>query len=431
MPPKKRLNHPSPPSPHFGHAVVIGSSIAGLTAARTLLDHFEQVTLVERDQLPAAPEFRAGVPQARHAHTLPLRGQKILEQQFPGLVDELLANGAVAIDAGHEMAFYLAGKWHEVRHHANIFSLTCSRPLLDTTLYRRLAAHPRLRVWSGCEVVKLTTAENRQRVTGVRLHHRSKAEPGSTHLAADLVVDASGRGSAAPQWLAGLGYPPPQETVVNSFAGYASRIYRRPAGFTGRWKTMYIRPTPAHGTRGGLIIPLEGDRWHVTLFGMARDYPPIDEEGFLTFARSLPAAQFYEAISQAEPLTKPCGYRRTENRVRHYDRLARYLEGFLVCGDAVYTLNPVYAQGITVAALSSQTLRRCLEEQRRETGTLAGLAERFQGQLSQVAAGPWQMATREDQRWPATETYELPAALPGLGFAPGRTRTITDQVQMV
>jgi flavin-dependent dehydrogenase len=153
---------------------------------------------------------------------------------------------------------------------------------------------------------------------------------------------------------------------------------------------------------------------------MSRDYPPTDEEGFLEFARSLPTPKLYEAIKAAEPLTRPCGYRRTENRLRHYEQLPRYLEGFLAGGDAACALNPVYALGMTAAALTGQALAGSLKTQR--PGDVAGLAQTFQQALHQVVAGPWQMATREDRRWPATEVAEslvsVRLQVPGRRFMP-------------
>jgi 2-polyprenyl-6-methoxyphenol hydroxylase-like FAD-dependent oxidoreductase len=404
----------------FGRAVVIGGSIAGLTAARVLSDYFERVTIIERDRLPELAEFRRGTPQARHAHILPLRGQMILEQQFPGLVEELAANGAISIDGSSEMAFFIAGGWHEVRHHTAAVSTTCSRPLLETTIYRRLAQQDDVQIIQEHEVTGLEVDEQGERVTGVRLRRRWDVQAGETGMAADLVVDTSGRESRAPAWLAGLGYTPPRESVVNSFPGYATRIYRRPAEFSEPWKIIYIRPTPPDSFRGGLIIPIEGGRWQVTLVGMSRDYPPTDEEGFLEFARSLPTPKLYEAIKAAEPLTRPCGYRRTENRLRHYEQLPRYLEGFLAGGDAACALNPVYALGMTAAALTGQALAGSLKTQR--PGDVAGLAQTFQQALHQVVAGPWQMATREDRRWPATEVAEslvsVRLQVPGRRFMP-------------
>lgn len=390
------------PSPLGDQAVVIGSGIAGLTAAKVLSDHFAHVTIVERDDQPGGPEYRRGVPQARHAHTLMPRGWAILEQHFPGLIEELKANGAVAIEAAGDIVFFQDGKWQTPRTRSAEPTIACSRPLLESIVYRRVAARANVHIVHGYETVRLRADEGRERVTGVELLQRSNGA--RRNMAADLVVDACGRRSRAPEWLVALGYMPPEEWAINSFVGYATRIYRRPADFAEGWKTMYIRPMPSTGTRGGIILPMEDGRWHVTLIGVAADYPPTDENGFLEFARELPTPRLYETIRHAEPLTKPWGFRRTENRVRRYDKLPGYLEGFLVCGDAAYALNPVYAQGMTAAVIGSLALEHSLQEQYNAAGAseIAGLAKRFQEQLSEALADLWRAATQKDWRWPLT-----------------------------
>jgi 2-polyprenyl-6-methoxyphenol hydroxylase-like FAD-dependent oxidoreductase len=382
----------------FGQAIVIGGSIAGLTVARVLSDYFNQVTIIERDRLPDTPEFRPGVPQARHAHLLLPPGQAILEQQFPGLLAELLARGATLINS--DMSDLRDGAWYD-----DMPSLICSRPLLEMALYRRLADHPGVRLLQEREVLGLRLDQRGQQVTGVRLRRRRGPDSAGAELAANLVVDASGRGSHAPQWLASLGYIPPRETTIDAFAGYTSRLYRRPPGFNENWQMMRIRRTPPDSTRGGYVLPLEGNRWLVTLIGMGRDYPPTDEAGFLAFARSLPSSRLYEAITKAEPLTKISGFRLTESRLRHYEQLPRHLEGLLVCGDAACALSPVHAQGMTAAVMGAQVLADCLAEQRRR-GDLFGLAQTFQQQLRQTTGGVWQLVTEDDRRWPATEVAE-------------------------
>ncbi len=237
-----------------------------------------------------------------------------------------------------------------------------------------------------------------KRLIQLRDRHDLSAAP--TTLQADLVVDASGRDSHAPEWLEGLGYTPPQETTINAFAGYSTRIYRKLANFADTWKSLYVMAMYPHSPRGAVILPMEGDRWQVCLIGMNGDYPPTDETEFMAFARSLRTPRFYEAIKQAEPLTAPYGYRRVENRMRYYEKLPRYLENFLVTGDAVYAFNPVYGQGMSTAAMASQTLDACLRQQSGQS--LQGLAQRFQKALAVVAAGPWQLATGQDVRWPRT-----------------------------
>lgn len=385
----------------FDHAVVIGGSITGLTTARVLADTFARVTVVERDRLPETPQFRSSAPQARHAHSLPLRGQQIFEEFFPGLRNDLITHGAEAIDNSSQIGLYLAGHWHQLRHHNAIMALTFSRPLLENLLYRRLASHPQINFLQEREVIGLGVDTHRRRVTGVRLRRRQRFFSTEEMVKADLVVDASGRTSPAPRWLVDAGYSPPHESCVDAHTGYASRIYQRPANFSEPWKTLYIRPTPPSGTRGGMLLPIEGNRWYVSLVGMAGDYPPTGTNDFMDFARNLPTPHLFNAIAAAEPLTKAYGYRHTENRVRHFDRLPRFLEGFLVCGDAVYTLNPVYSQGMTAALLGCQALEHCLQKCA-QTKTLTGLAQEFQTRLSQVVVDPWRMAVQGDRRWPTT-----------------------------
>ena len=399
-----------------GRAVVIGGGMAGLMAAQVLSRHFTQVTLLDRDHLTETPEVRNGVPQARHPHTLMVRGQEILEQHFPGLTDELIRRGALPIDASREVAFYVAGDWHRPTRHADTMAIAMSRPLLETTIYGRVAANPRITIRPAHEVVNIATDPGRRRVTGLVVHDRNGPPAAHTRLDADVVVDASGRQSQAPQWLRRLGYTPADELIVNTFVGYSTRVYQTPADFAEEWKALYIRPTPKTGTRGGMIIPLEGDRWFVTLLGTSHDYPPTDEAGFTEFARSLPTPKLFEAIQQAEPLTRPISYRRTESRLRRYDQLPHYLEGLLVMGDAACVLNPVHAQGITAAAISSQTLSESLQAHFKHhlADDVSGLAAAFQKQQHQSLAGLWDAIVGEDRRWPAATVRHTTSAAPTL-----------------
>jgi 2-polyprenyl-6-methoxyphenol hydroxylase-like FAD-dependent oxidoreductase len=319
----------------------------------------------------------------------------------------LLAQGAHTINLGSETDWFMFGQWRR-HYHSTQVGLLCSRPLLETTIYRRLCANPQITVLHQTDVLGLCVSADQTHVTGVELRNRQTQH--ITQLNAELVVDASGRDSDAPQWLATWGYAPPSETVVNGKPGYATRIYAMPAYHSHPWRVVYIQPTaPAH-KRGGILLPMEGDRWHVTMIGMGGDYPPTTEEGFLEFARSLPNQRLYEMIKDAQPLTDVYGYRRGENRLRHYEKMSRYLEGFLVGGDAVFAFNPVYGQGMTTAALGSVALDECLREQRRKApnGDVTDLARRFQQRLMKVIAAPWQLATSEDMRWKVDANHLSP-----------------------
>lgn len=394
----------------YKHAVVIGSSIAGLTAARVLADHCERVTIIERDIAPTVNEFRKGVPQARHPHILLKGGEQVLEGLFPGLRKELFNHDAHSINMGSDMDWFMLGQWR-AKFTSAIVNVACSRPLLESVIHSRLVAHPKVTFIQESEAVGLLVDESKMHVAGVRV--RSRKDQTVSEIKAELVVDASGRDSDTPRWLNSLGFPAPTEDSVTSKPGYATRIYNIPANFKNEWKAIYIQPSAPNLTRGAIIVPMEGNRWHVTVFGMAGDYPPTTETGFLEYAQSLPDQRIYEAIKDATPLTEVWSFRRGENRLRHYEQLSRYLEGFLVFGDAVYALNPVYGQGMTVAALGAMEMDKCLcgQQTAHPDGNLNGLAKTFQKRLATVIAGPWQLATGEDRRWNVDENL-APADLP-------------------
>lgn len=392
----------------YNHAIVIGGSIAGMTAARMLADHFAQVTIIERDVAPDPVAFRKGAAQTRHPHALLAEGQRLLEKMFPGIVQELHDNGAVKANFGNELGFYINGAWCRP-YESSIVTTMCSRPLLDSAVYRRVTALPNVKTLHNQEMLGLAMDAKKERITGVRIRERGAATTAMQELSATLVVDASGRDSHAPQWLEEWGYTPPAETAVNAFIGYTTRIYRAPDHYTSNWKALYIMAMAPHTPRGAVILPMEGNRWHVCLVGVGGDYPPTDEAGWNAFIDTLPSPEIADALKGAEPLTDAYGYRRAENRMRYYEKLPRYVEGFVVTGDAVYAFNPIYGQGMSTAAIASQTLDTCLKEQRRKgTHGLDGLARHFQKQLARVTATPWAMATGQDIRWPTTTGGKQP-----------------------
>lgn len=385
-----------------GHAVVIGGSMAGLLAGRVLSEHFERVTIVERDRLPERSVPRKGIPQAHHLHVLLKRGRISLEQLFPGLGDELVADGAPVLDMAKDVAWLTPAGWG-VRFPSELALIAFSRELLDWHVRRRLSAFEGVRFLEEHDATGLAPGADGVSVAGARVRPRNRAS-GEEALRSDLVVDATGRGSRAPRWLEALGYPVPPETTIDAHLGYVSRIFRRPAGFRAGWKGTYVQVAPPEVTRGGVLFPIEGDRWTVTLVGGDRDYPPTDEAGFVDFAGSLRGSTIHEAIRDAEPITPIRRYRATENRRRHYERLPMP-ENFLVIGDAACAFNPVYGQGMTTAALGAEALDGCLREQRRRRpdGNLGGLARRFQRKLARANSAPWMLATGEDYRYRGTE----------------------------
>ncbi len=387
-------------------AVVVGGGMAGLLAARVLADHAGRVTLLDRDRFPASPAFRRGVPQSRHVHALLVRGLEVLEALFPGLEADLIDAGAPIIPSPRDLLWLSAAGWCR-RFPPRLRLLSCSRELLEWHVRRRVAALGNVRLLDGREAVGLLPSPDGTAVTGVRLRERGGRDgdpvPDQT-ISATIVVDASGRASRAPEWLAELGYSPPPETTVDAFLGYASRAYAIPPGFAADWRGVYLQAKPPATARAGVLLPVEGGRWLVGLVGAGGDHPPTDEDGFLAFARSLRSPVLFEAIRGAEPLSAVHGNRQTANRRRRYERLVHSPEGFVVVGDAACTFNPVYGQGMTVAALAARALAEGLDQQRRrrQDGNLAGFAHRVQRRVATSSATAWLMATGEDLRYPET-----------------------------
>ncbi|MEG4444538.1 FAD-dependent monooxygenase [Microcoleus sp. AT9_B5] len=384
------------------HAIIIGGSLAGLLASRVLAQHFDRVSIVERDFFPEKPAPRPGIPQSRHLHILFNRGKIILEEFFPGLENELVAAGAPSLDPRSIGWFSPAGWAPQFSPDFNDL-IMFSRDLLDWQIRRRLAENTNVHFLEGGTVTGLLANASRAEIAGVSVRFRDRHNPGNIHtenLHADLVVDAGGKVSKTPQWLKTLGWEPPQETVINAFVGYASRIYQC-RGKLSDTAPVFVSPGPPFRTRGGAIFPIEGNRWIVGLAGGDRDYPPADEAGFLEFARSLPTPTIYHAIKDAEAITPVYSYRGTENRLRHYDRFSRYPENLIIIGHAVCAFNPVYGQGMTVAALDAQMLDKCLQKQRERypEGDLTGFGRQFQQKLAKIHTVPWTFAISQDSRY--------------------------------
>jgi 2-polyprenyl-6-methoxyphenol hydroxylase-like FAD-dependent oxidoreductase len=368
------------------HAVVIGGSMAGLLAARVLTDHYDRVTLVERDLFPASGENRRGVPQGRHTHGLLASGRQVLDRLFPGISEELISSGALSGDIVGEVRWFNEGGCHR-QFASGLTGLLMSRPFLEGVVRSRVMELARVQRRERAAVERIVACADSFRVNGIQI--------AGEVVPADLVVDASGRGSHSPQWLEALGYRKPQEDRVEIALGYTTRFFRRrPQDLNGDSGAV-IPPTP-HGKQGGVMLVQEGNRWTVTLVSHFGNYAPAELDGFIEFARNLPAPYIYDVIRDAEPLGDAASARFPASVRWRYERLQRFPEGYLVIGDAICSFNPVYGQGMSVAALESEQLAETLAE------GPGNLAKRFFARAAKVVDNPWSIAVGNDLRIPET-----------------------------
>jgi 2-polyprenyl-6-methoxyphenol hydroxylase-like FAD-dependent oxidoreductase len=368
-----------------------------------LSQYFDEVTIVERDTLPLTAEPRKGVPQGRHVHVIFGGGVDVIDRLYPDFLDELVAAGSVVCDFAKDLRWYHQGVW-KLRTESQLTSYWQSRPFLESHIRQQTRNVSNVRIVERCDISQLLSSADKTRITGVVLQARTDQNNEET-LAADLVVDASGRGSRTPGWLASLGYSTPEETSVEVNIGYASRTYQRVQDTTRDWQILATYGTPPHGTRTGYLFPIENNRWLATAVGHLSDYPPDDEQGFLDYIRSLEMPDMYDTIKDARPLTDVATFKFPTYRWQRYDRLHRFPAGLLVLGDAVCSFNPVYGQGMSACALQVDLLDRLLQTSDEFGRTPSRFAKSFFQQGAKIIANPWLLATNSDFLYPRTRGH--------------------------
>jgi flavin-dependent dehydrogenase len=355
--------------------------MAGMLAARVLADRCGAVTIVERDELPDGPISRRGLPQAGHLHIVLARGQELLEGWFPGLRKELCVDGAIDIDAGAEVGWLTPFGWASHFDRGSIENLWLTRDFLDAHVRARLKRDARVRWIEGVQIEALLL--DGSRVRGVRAS-------GGQVIEAEIVVDATGRGSKLPGWLCDAGVPAPREKVVETGLIYASALVRLRRPMPNGWKALIVGAAPPQSVAGAFMSQVEGGRALVTFAGAGLAMPET-QHAAAVFARGLRSPVIAELLEDAELLAPLRLTRSTANRRRLYEEL-RLPEGLVPIGDSLCSFNPIYGQGITVAALEAQALSRLSLDGR--------LSARAVKSFASIAAFPWMAATIDDFRYP-------------------------------
>ncbi|WP_372719857.1 FAD-dependent oxidoreductase [Immundisolibacter sp.] len=379
------------------HAVVIGASIGGLLTARVLSDYYAQVTILDADTPPEQAVPRKAVPQGSHIHLLLAGGSAVVRKYFPGIHEDLLGAGARYVDFLADNANYMSGRWWP-RKPSGINSYVMSRPLLETVVRHHTLALPNVQLRAATRVSGFLTDTTGKTITGVSLD-----KDGET-IAADLVADVSGRASKTPKWLEQMGYGAPQSTTIGINVGYVTFEAQEPAGRNPDWNFMYaIQKSIPEDTRGGGLFRVEGGRYLVTATGYHKDDPPTDWAGFLEFLKSHPHPVLYEEVKNLQPTSDVAAYRYSAYLRQHYERLRRFPRGLVVLGDAMCSFNPVYGQGMTVAAKEAEYLDECLGRCASSGAMPDDFALTFFKGAVKFVDAAWNGVTVEDFRYPQTD----------------------------
>lgn len=401
------------------HAVVLGASMAGLLAARTLSGRYRRVTLVERDTIRDRAGARPAVPQGVHIHALLARGQQILDQFHPGFTEELVAAGAPVGDFGTSLAWYFNGQMIK-KTRTGLICLAAGRPMLEAHLRARTLALPGVELRENTDIVGLY-APDPARVSGARI--RSRAEGAEEEiLEADLVVDATGRGSRTPRWLEELGYPAVEQEKVTMDLTYTTCDFKGPLKTDPIGEDIALLPVATPDMPRGAIFARLPDRYAVSLTGILGDKPPTDHEGFLEYVKTLPVPEIYDAVRDAEPMGPPQSFHFPASVRKRFERMSRLPDRYLVIGDAAAVFNPVYGQGMTVAAIEATVLDRQLRDGVPSPKT-------FQKGIAKVIDGPWDMAAGADLGFPGVQGRRTAKVRAGNVFVPRlQAAAVTDEV---
>ena len=382
--------------------VVLGGSVTGLFAASALAEAYREVIIVDRDELIGVTEARRGAPQARHINGLLVQGARVMEELFPDITAEMVADGCPLTDLSGTVLWYFNGKpLKQVR--AGLTNIAARRPLLEAHLRRRVQELKNVTFMERYDITGLVATADNSAVTGVKVQANDRENAEEEVVSADLVVDATGRGSRTPVWLESMGYERVPEEGTKIGLGYTSRHYVLRTDTFGTNHSIIAVANPTL-PRGAIFTKTDGGTVELTAYGLLGDHPPTDPEGFNAFVKTLAAPQIHEMIIDADPLDDPVLYKYPTTLRRRYESMASLPDGLLIMGDAICTPNPIFAQAQTLAALEALALRDLLRQ-----GKLPQPME-FQKEVGKIVDLAWEMTEGVNLSFPGVEgnrTFKL------------------------
>lgn len=388
-------------------AIVIGAGMGGLAAAGALANHFEQVTILERDRLPDQALPRLGAAQSRHLHVLLPGGLRALNDLFPNFERDLTNAGAVPLKMARDIRMEIPGLGPLPQREFGWFIYSASRPLIELTLRRQVAKLANVTIRPECRVFDITSVSGGLLVTGVEYED---ADGRRGTLDADLVIDASGRAGPTLRLLRSSDRPSPDEIAIGIDLNYTTTSFVIPPDAPSDWKGVASFAHAPERTDGGFVMPIEGNRWHATLAGQFGEHAPGDPDGFVEYAGMLETQTIYNAIKGAERNSGFERYALPASVWRRFDQLDTFPRGLLPIGDSICRFNPLYGQGMSVAAQEARLLNLILQERRAKRDLLAGLAQVFFSQSFPLIKAAWDMSAVVDLAYPKT-TGDRPADL--------------------
>lgn len=377
-------------------AVVNGGGISGMIAARVLSDFFESVIVIEQDGTTDTKKPRKFAPQGHHVHLMLGKGTDLLEDLFPGFVDDLEKLGAYRFNFYRGWKWFHYGSWRR-RDELEDSGYVQTRPLLEYNLRRRTEAVSNIRFEYGSIVTGYLSRNQGKSVHGIRVRNVSHIE---YNLEADLVVEAGGRNGKVMDFLSEINAPLPAEELREVRPGYTSLHFEHINRMGDDWDVMIVHPHAPHSSKAGFIFHIEDDHWHVSLGGNLVEETPDNLQSFLDYAKQLDSPAIYEAIKDARPINEITSIRIPAYRRRYFEKIKNPPERLIVVGDSYAVVNPIYGQGMMLAALEIDAFRNLLRKRSLNNRGLDGLTKEYFRDAGKWVDNAWLILASLDLSYP-------------------------------